>query len=78
MLPLRARVDLGAMAIKRDTSLHIALALFSVISKAPVGGVLPLSREAVGGFYSESRLENNRQIDRIAKDAESPSLSDVM
>ena len=54
MLPLWARVDLGAMAMK----------VHSAFSKAPafldphyfIGRVLPLCREAVGVFYSPSRL----------------------
>ena len=60
MLPLQARVDLGAMAMKG----------YSVIPKSPASdclvsqighsldGVLPLHKGAVGVFYSPSRLGN--------------------
>ena len=54
MLPLRAKVDLGAMAIKGYSTfskapalLEIPIRLFSVISGYSFGGgVLPLCREA--------------------------------
>ena len=62
MLPLRARLDLRVMAMKGYCIFPKALALlephhrlFSVISRTPVGGVLLLSREAVGVFYSPNR-----------------------
>ncbi len=65
MLPPRARVDLGAMAIrgtlhspKLQNYWNLTIRLFSVISRTLVGGVLPLCREAVGVFYSPSRLGN--------------------
>ena len=35
---------------------NLTIKLFSVISRTLVGGVLPLCREAVGVFYSPSRL----------------------
>ena len=64
MLPLRARVDLGAMAMKGYSTFPKAPALqdltirfFSVISRTlVVGGGLPLCRGAVSVFYSPSRL----------------------
>ena len=59
MLPLQARLDLGAMAMKE----------YSAFSKVPasypghsLGGVLPLCREAVGVFYSLSRLGNTSNV----------------
>ena len=48
MLPLRAKVDLGVMAMKEYSAFPKALALFCVISKTFVEEVLPLSRDAVG------------------------------
>ena len=64
MLPLRDRVDLGAMAMKG--TLHspklqhywnLTIRLFSFIFRTHVGGgVLPHCRGAVGVFYSPSRL----------------------
>ena len=37
---------------------NLTIRLFSVISRTLVGGVLPLFREAVGVYYSPSRLGN--------------------
>ena len=38
--------------------LKLTIRLFSVISRTPIGGVLPLCIEAVGVFYCPSRLGN--------------------
>ena len=61
VLPLRARVDLGAMAMKGYStfpklqhSWNLTIRLFSVISRTLVRGVLPLCRGAVSVFYSPS------------------------
>ena len=63
MLPLRARGDLGAMAMKGtphspklQRHWDLTIRLFSVISWTLVDGVLPLCRGAVSVFYSPSRL----------------------
>ena len=64
MLPRRARVDLGAMAMKGYSAFPKALALLELhhqivqchILDTTWGGVLLLFREAVGVFYSSSRL----------------------
>ena len=70
MLPLRARVDLGAMAMeeysgfpKAPTLLEPHYQIVSVISWTLVvggvgGGVLLHCREALDVFYSPSRLGN--------------------
>ena len=68
VLPRRARVDLGAMAIKGYSTPYsprpqhcwnLTIRLFSVISRTLVGrGVLPLCRGAVSVFYSPNRLGN--------------------
>ena len=66
MLPLRARVDLGAMAMKRYSAFSKALVLlepctirlFSVIYRTFVGRVLFLGRDAVDVFCCPSRLGN--------------------
>ena len=50
MLPLRTRVDLGAMAMS------LTIRLFNFISRKLDGGVLPHCRDAVGVFYSPSKL----------------------
>ena len=72
MLPHRATVDLGAMAIKGN--LHspmlqhhwnLTVRLFSVVSRTFVWGVLPLCRGAVSVFYSPSRLGNKRFVHSI-------------
>ena len=68
MLPLRARVDLGAMAIKgyfafpnAPVLLELHHQMFSVISRILIGGgVLPLCRGAVSVFYSPSQLGKKR------------------
>ncbi len=65
MLPLRARVDLGAMAMKGHSEFPKAPALLELhhqivychIQDTPGGGVLPLCRCAVSVFYSPSRLD---------------------
>ena len=68
LLPLQARVDLGAMGIKgvlripqsssiTGTSPSDCLVLYPGHSLV---GVLPLCRGAVGVFYSPSRLDNQR------------------
>ena len=56
MLPLRARVDLGAMASK-GYSVFLKLMhywsliiLFSVVFRTFVGGILPLCRDSFGIF----------------------------
>ena len=62
VLPLRARVDLGAMAMKGYSAFPKAPALLEpspsdCLVSYPghsLGGVLPLCREAVGVFYSSS------------------------
>ena len=65
VLPGRARVDLGAMAMKgsfvfpQSPSIYwnLIIRLFSVINRTLIGeGVLPLCRGAVSVFYSPSRL----------------------
>ena len=60
---IRARVDLGAMAIKGDSAFPKAPALLephhqidSCYKQYVYGGVLPLCRNAVVVFYSPSRL----------------------
>ena len=58
VLPLRARVDLGAMAMNGYSAFtkhyrNLSIRLFSVISRTHI---LPLCRDAVGVFYSPSRL----------------------
>ena len=66
MLPLLARLDLGAMAMKGYSAFPKAPALlephhqivYCHIQDTRLGGVLPLCREAVGVFYSPSRLGN--------------------
>ena len=65
MLQLWARVDLGAMVMKGYSTFPKAPALLEphhpIIlcqSRTFIGGVLPLCREAVGVFYSPSRLGN--------------------
>ena len=70
MLPLRARVDLGGMVMKGYSALpkrqhywNLAIRLLTVISRILVGGGggdLPYCREAVGVFYSPSKLGNWR------------------
>ena len=55
VLPLQARVNLGAMAMKRYSAFPKApVLLLSVISRTLVwaGGVLPLCRDEVSVFYS--------------------------
>ena len=61
MLPLRDKVDLGAMAIKRHLNSpklqyhwNLIIRFFSVVSRTLVGEVLSLCRVAVGVFYSPS------------------------
>ena len=63
MLPLRARVDLGAMTTKG--TLHfpklqhnwsLIIRLFSVIIRTLIEGVLRHCRDTVGVFYSPSQL----------------------
>ena len=71
VLPFRARVDLGAMAMKgvlhspklQDYS-NLTIRLFSVISRILIGGVvvLPLCREAVGVFYSPSQIYDQSSL----------------
>ena len=63
VLPHGARVDVGAMAMKGCTVFPKPPALLgphqtfvSYPGHSLVGGVLPLCREAVGVFYSPSRL----------------------
>ena len=64
MQPLRTRVDLGAMAMKGYSVFPKAPALlephhqivYCHIQDTRWGVVLPLCREAVGVFYSPSRL----------------------
>ena len=69
MLPHRAWVDMGAMAMKGapyspklQHYLSLTIRLFSVISRTLIvcvgGGVLTHCRGAVGVFYSSSRLGN--------------------
>ena len=64
VLPLRAKVDPGAIVIKGYSAFPKApvIRLFNVIYKTLVGGgFLPLCREAVGVFYSPSRQGNDRK-----------------
>ena len=70
VLSLRARVDLGAMAIKGCTAFSKTLAslepyhkIFWVISRTHVGVVLSLCRSAVGVFYSPSWLSSQKLLD---------------
>ena len=61
VLPLRARVDLAAKGTPHPPSSSIAGTspsdcLVSYPGHSLRGGVLPLCREAVGVFYSPSRL----------------------
>ena len=63
VLPFRARVDLGAMAMKGaphspklQHHWNLTIRLFSVISRTLISELLPLSSGAVGVFYSPSRL----------------------
>ena len=65
VLPLGLRVDLGVMAMEGYSAFPKAPALmephhqvvYSVISRALVVRILPLSRDAVGVFYNCSRLD---------------------
>ena len=74
MLPLRARVDLGAMATKGYSAFPKAPALLEPhhqivhchIQDTRWGGVLPLCREAAGVFYSPSRLGKSYFLLKIA------------
>ena len=60
VLPRRARVDLGAMAMKECSVFTIRR--FSVISRSLIAwGVLPLCRCAVSIFYSPSRLGKQKK-----------------
>ena len=57
MLPLWARLDQGAMAMKGySASPYLALILFRVISGHSLG-ILPLFRGAVGVFYTELNVK---------------------
>ena len=56
MLPLRVRVDLGAHSLKLQHYWNLTIRLFNVLSRTPIGGVLPLSRYVVSVFGSPSRL----------------------
>ena len=63
LLPLLARVGLRAIAMKWYSAFpklqhywSLTISLFSVINRTLVRGVLPLCREAVGVFFSPSRL----------------------
>ena len=74
MLPRRARVNLGAMAMKGYSAfpkapplLEPTTRLFSVISRTLIWGVLPLCREAVSVFYSLSQLGKSILIDIMNK-----------
>ncbi len=63
VLPLWARVDLGAMALKEYSAFpkapgNLIIRLFSVISRTLVGGLFPRCRETVGIFCSPSRPGN--------------------
>ena len=65
MLPHRARVDRGAMAMKGCSVFpkaqhywDLTIRLFSVISGHSLGVVLPLCRGAVSVYYSPNRLGN--------------------
>ena len=67
MLPLRAKVDLEAMAVKGYSVSpklqhywNLSIRLFSVISRTLVGGGVTLCRDSVGVFYSPSWLGNGR------------------
>ncbi len=74
MLPLRARVDLGAMAMKGSDGNEGVLRIpqsSSIAGTSPsdclvsypghtLGVVLPLCKGAVGVFYSPSRLGNTQ------------------
>ena len=67
MLPFRARVDLGAVPMKRYSAFPKAPALLEPYHqivlchiRTLVGGVLPLCRDAVGVFCNPSRLGHAR------------------
>ena len=71
MLPLRARVDQGAMVMKGYSAFPKAPALLEphhqhcwnlTLRTLVGGGVLPLCRETVGVFYNPSRLGNVRRM----------------
>ena len=77
VLPVRANVDQGKMALKGYSSFlklqhywNLAIGLFRVIPRTlVVGGVLPLHRDAIGVFYNPSRLDKERQrLGFIAKE----------
>ena len=55
MQPLRAKVDLGAMAMKGYSAFPKALTLLEPHHQI-VGGVLPFCRDAIGVFYSPSQV----------------------
>ena len=76
MLSLWSTVDLGVMSMKGwcaspklQHCWNLTIRLFIVISSPPVGGVLPLNRDAVGVFYSPSWLgqlmEEEKHINTI-------------
>ena len=62
VLPLWARVDLGAMAMKGYSTFPKAPALVEPchqkidVTSMTLGGILPLCRDAVSVFYSTSQL----------------------
>ena len=62
MLPVRVRVELGAIAMKEYSAfpkvpgLEPHHRIFSFISRTLVWGVLLICRDAIGVFYSSSRL----------------------
>ena len=58
MLPLTVREDLGAMAMKGYSAFPKDPALLEPHHQIVCGMVLLLCREAVGVFYSSSRLGN--------------------
>ena len=61
MLPLWVRVDQAVIAMKgypafQKTPALLTIRLFSVKSRIHIGGVLTLYKDAVGVFFSHSRL----------------------
>ena len=85
MLPLWARVDLGAMPMKEHSAFPKSLALLKLhhqiveyhIQNTRRKGVLPLFRDVVGVFYSSSRLgkvssvttDRSRRLHEVSDDS---------
>ena len=63
MLLLRVKMDLGPMVMKRYSIFpwSLAIRLFNIILMTLDVGVLPLCRDAIGVFYSPTRLDSVRR-----------------